>query len=73
MGLYSGGLIHGLNFALVKGVDLYAGGLIRGSLWYMVNAQSGKCLVGELSIWEMSGYLLIQLASAEMYCNNLLS
>ena len=30
MGLYSGGLIHGLMFTLVTGVGLYEDGLIRG-------------------------------------------
>ena len=30
MGLYSGGLIHGLMFTLVTGVGLYEDGLILG-------------------------------------------
>ena len=30
MGLYSGGLIHGLIFTLVTGVDLHEDGLILG-------------------------------------------
>ena len=35
MGLYSGGLIHGLGFVLREEVGLYSGGLIVNSLRYI--------------------------------------
>ena len=48
MGLYSGGLIHGLMLPLVTGVGLYEDGLILGWAYTRMGLYSGGLIRGSL-------------------------
>ena len=49
MGLYSGGLIHGLMFTLVTGVGLYEDGLILGWQFTTPFLDKKSCLLMKLT------------------------